>query len=123
MDPEPLLRFREAIIWAGEPGKQPEGWGVVCAGKWSAWVKGQEGVIYGLPDYPTLVREFHPHEKPVDLMTACIRHMTGQTILDPYMGSSTTGVAAVRMGLSFIGCEVDPRYFDIACKRIAEALS
>jgi DNA modification methylase len=44
-----------------------------------------------------------------------------QTILDPFMGSGTTGVAAVQMGRSFIGIEREPKYFDIACKRIEDA--
>lgn len=42
-----------------------------------------------------------------------------EAILDPYMGSGTTGVACVREGRRFIGIEIDPGYFDIACKRIA----
>ena len=45
----------------------------------------------------------------------------GQTILDPFMGSGTTGVACARLGRSFIGIEIEPRYFDIACKRIEDA--
>ena len=44
-----------------------------------------------------------------------------ETILDPFMGSGTTGVAAVQMGRSFIGIECEPKYFDIACKRIEDA--
>ena len=44
-----------------------------------------------------------------------------QTILDPFMGSGTTGVAAVQMGRQFIGIERDPTYFDIACRRIEDA--
>ena len=44
-----------------------------------------------------------------------------QTILDPFMGSGTTGVAAVQMGRKFIGIEREPKYFDIACKRIEDA--
>jgi 23S rRNA G2445 N2-methylase RlmL len=44
-----------------------------------------------------------------------------QTILDPFMGSGTTGVAAVQMGRSFIGIEREPKYFDIACRRIEDA--
>jgi DNA modification methylase len=47
---------------------------------------------------------------------------TGGTILDPYMGSGTTGVAAINHGRKFIGIELDPGYFDIACKRIALAV-
>jgi site-specific DNA-methyltransferase (adenine-specific) len=45
----------------------------------------------------------------------------GQTVLDPFMGSGTTGVACVNTGRNFIGCEIDPGYFAIAQKRIAEA--
>jgi site-specific DNA-methyltransferase (adenine-specific) len=45
----------------------------------------------------------------------------GQTILDPYMGGGTTGVACVRTGRSFIGIEIDPKWFDLACRRIEEA--
>jgi DNA modification methylase len=43
------------------------------------------------------------------------------TVLDPFMGSGTTGVACVKLGRKFIGIELDPGYFDIACKRIREA--
>ena len=42
-------------------------------------------------------------------------------VLDPFMGSGTTGVACVQLGRSFIGIEIEPRYFDLACKRIEEA--
>lgn len=47
----------------------------------------------------------------------------GQTILDPFMGSGTTGVAAVKLGRKFIGIEIEPKYFEIACRRIADALA
>jgi DNA modification methylase len=43
------------------------------------------------------------------------------TILDPFMGSGTTGVACVKLGRKFIGIEIEPRYFDIACRRIEDA--
>ena len=45
----------------------------------------------------------------------------GETILDPFMGSGTTGVACVKLGRRFIGIELDPDYFDIACERIRKA--
>jgi DNA modification methylase len=55
-------------------------------------------------------------------MKWCIGHLPhGETILDPFMGSGTTGVAAVQMGRDFIGIEREPKYFDIACKRIEDA--
>lgn len=64
--------------------------------------------------------DFHPTEKPVGLMTRFVEWTRG-TILDPFMGSGTTGVAAVQMGRQFIGIEREPKYFDIACKRIEDA--
>lgn len=64
----------------------------------------------------------HPTQKPVQLMQWCIEFLPkAQTILDPFMGSGTTGVACVNLGRSFIGIEREPSYFDIACRRIAEA--
>ena len=56
-------------------------------------------------------------------MTSLIQRFSfeGHTILDPFMGSGTTGVACARMGRRFIGVEIEPRYFDIACRRIEEA--
>ena len=65
--------------------------------------------------------EYHPTEKPVALMRAVIEWTRG-TVLDPFMGSGTTGVAAVKLGRKFIGIEIEPKYFDIACRRISEAL-
>ena len=65
----------------------------------------------------------HPTQKPLPLIKWCISHLpdTAQLILDPFMGSGTTGVACAKMGRSFIGIELDPDYFDISCKRIEEA--
>ena len=67
----------------------------------------------------------HPTQKPLDLMKWCIEQLpaSAQTILDPFMGSGTTGVAAVKLGRKFIGIEIEPKYFDIACRRITDALS
>ena len=64
--------------------------------------------------------ENHPTEKPVLLMSKIIE-MTDGIILDPFMGSGTTGVAAVQMGRKFIGIEREEKYFDIACRRIEDA--
>jgi len=64
----------------------------------------------------------HPTQKPLSLMRWCVALAKGcNSIVDPYMGSGTTGVAAVELGRNFIGCEVDPAYFDIACRRIEDA--
>jgi site-specific DNA-methyltransferase (adenine-specific) len=64
----------------------------------------------------------HPTQKPLRLMKWCIGFLPdAKTILDPFMGSGTTGVAAVQMGRKFIGIEREERYFEIACRRIEEA--
>lgn len=69
-------------------------------------------------------RKEHPTQKPVELMKWCIEQAAvppNGTILDAFMGSGTTGVAAVQMGRRFIGIEREPKYFDIACRRIEDA--
>lgn len=64
----------------------------------------------------------HPFQKPIAVMEWCLGFVTDcETILDPFMGSGTTGVACVRQGRKFVGIEVEERYFDIACERIRNA--
>jgi site-specific DNA-methyltransferase (adenine-specific)/modification methylase len=64
----------------------------------------------------------HPTQKPLGVMKWVIELCPKtETILDPFMGSGTTGVAAIQMGRKFIGIEREPKYFDIACKRIEQA--
>lgn len=65
--------------------------------------------------------EFHPTEKPVALMRHLISRCPPGPIFDPFMGSGSTGVAAVLEGREFIGCEVHEPYFEIACRRIEDA--
>ncbi len=66
----------------------------------------------------------HPTQKPLALMKWCIEQAGNpETILDPFAGSGTTGVAALQMGKRFIGIEREPKYFDIACKRIEQAVA
>ena len=128
---------KEQIIWGGnyfqdkieKPGRG-----------WLIWDKGQYGLTMsdGEAAYCSLdkpLRIFtknravlaqdvtkHPTQKPVALMKWCIDQLDYcDTILDPFMGSGTTGVAAVQMGRKFIGIELDHDYFKIACKRIEDA--
>lgn len=64
----------------------------------------------------------HPTQKPVEVMRWSIQQLVRpQTVLDPFMGSGTTGVAATDLGKSFVGIEREPSYFDIACRRIEQA--
>lgn len=65
----------------------------------------------------------HPCPKPISWMRWAVSRSTraGETILDPFMGSGTTGVACVKLGRKFIGIEIEPKYFDIACRRIEAA--
>jgi DNA modification methylase len=66
---------------------------------------------------------FHPTQKPLGVMRWCIEHLPPdtRTILDPFAGSGTTGVAAVQMGKRFIGIEREPAYFEVMMRRIEEA--
>jgi DNA modification methylase len=68
-------------------------------------------------------RHGHPTQKPVEVMAWAIGQLPPETttILDPFMGSGTTGVACALTDRSFIGIEREPSYFDIACRRIEEA--
>jgi site-specific DNA-methyltransferase (adenine-specific) len=80
--------------------------------------------------YPTVIasnetaeKNGHPVPKPLGWMRWLVSLTTrrGETALDPFMGSGTTGVAAIQLGRSFIGIEREPKYFDIACRRIEQA--
>lgn len=67
-------------------------------------------------------RRIHVSQKPVELMRWCIAKVRPQidgVIVDPYMGSGSTGIAALSLGYRFTGVEIDPSHFDTACKRIA----
>ncbi len=65
----------------------------------------------------------HPCPKPRNVMEWAVARfsMSSDTILDPFMGSGTTGVACVKLGRKFIGIEIEPKYFDLSCRRIEEA--
>ena len=129
------------IIWGGNYFSDM----LPVSGKWLWWDKCQTMPTYGdgemawtsLPGVAPkkfvysnnglMAREkdrVHPTQKPVEVMKWCIEQLpkNAQTILDPFMGSGTTGVACVKLGRKFIGIEIGRKYFDIACKRISDAL-
>lgn len=90
-----------------------------------AWMKGGHGIYcHRRSSARNQFSTFHPTQKPIELMRWCIRRLKlkpGSTILDPYMGSGTTGIAAALEGMNFIGIELDPEYHDIARRRIDDA--
>lgn len=93
-----------------------EGAARIFTWKWKGLACDKKGEDNGL--------RHHTTQKPIALMRWCIeqcRTEAGATILDPYMGSGTTGVACAQLDRKFIGIEIEPRYFDIACRRIEEA--
>lgn len=133
----------KAILWGGNYFQVPP------SGKWLVWDKLNSGDFAdcelawtNLPGAVRTIRHMwngmmrdsergtprvHPTQKPVVVMGWCIEQAGKPAevakILDPFMGSGTTGVAAIQLGRKFIGIERDERYFEIACKRIEEAVS
>ena len=97
----------EYLVW-GSNGAMPTERGVGC--------------LPGFFDQATPSNREHITQKPVTLMAEiCAITPAGNTILDPFMGSGTTGVAAIQTGRRFIGCEVNPDIFEIAKRRIEDA--
>lgn len=96
-----------------------------CELAWTNLPKAVRRIRYmwnGMLREPGAQRGDHPTQKPLEVMKWCIGQLPepNETILDPFMGSGTTGVAAIQMGRSFIGIEREERYFDAACRRISE---
>jgi len=109
--------------------------------QWLVWDKGQRNFSLAdcefawssqwnaarIFDYPRSLAlrdgKEHPTQKPVALMEWCCDVILKgpQTVLDPFMGSGTTGVACANLGRKFIGIEIERKYFDIACERIDAA--
>jgi len=134
---ESILRalggFPESAIWGGNYFADL----LPASPAWLVWRKPQAETGFSLADVElcwtnkafaarTLTHQRrdgqdHPTQKPVEVMRWTLSFIRGETILDPFMGSGTTGVAAVKLGRKFIGIEIDPRYFDIACRRIEDA--
>lgn len=104
---------------------------------WLAWVKPEAGTGFSLADMelcwtslscagrvrraPRRDGNDHPTQKPLSIMLWTLEFMPSGSILDPFMGSGTTGVACARLGRKFIGIEIHEPYFDIACRRIEQA--
>jgi len=138
-NPEPWIRFDKVILWGFNhfASRLPVGttliwikrnsaaYGSFLSDAEIAWMKGGNGVYCykDLSMFSKPEKRTHPNQKPLSLMKWCIEKASnpGDTILDPFMGSGTTGVACIQTGRNFIGIEIEPKYFEIAEKRIAEA--
>jgi site-specific DNA-methyltransferase (adenine-specific) len=129
---ESNIKYKRACVWVkpdctpqlnGQgPAQGAENFVCAWAGKgYSRWNSGGKRGVYTHNTNGPQRDGRHPTEKPLSLMAEIIADFTkpGDTILDPFMGSGTTGVAAVRAGRNFIGIERDPKYFEIARSRIA----
>jgi site-specific DNA-methyltransferase (adenine-specific) len=91
----------------------------------AAWMNKGGGVfVYPFPVEKMQKDRVHPTQKPVEVMRWCIEKASkeGDTIFDPFMGSGSTGVAALQLGRNFIGCEIMPEYFAMAEKRVKSAV-
>lgn len=142
-DPSPWLDYPHVVLWGCNHFARflPLGTSLVWIKKADhlfgsflsdcelAWMKGGHGVYayrHPFPPPSRMAENFgstaHPTQKPIGLMQWSIEKTksTG-TVLDPYMGSGTTGVACMKLGRRFIGIEIDERYFDVACERIDAA--
>lgn len=129
------IKYKRACTWV-KPDSTPQlngqcpamgaenfvvAWCGVGHSRWNAG--GKRGVYTHLTN-PSDRHGGHPTEKPWRLFVELLADFTnrGETVLDPFMGSGTTGVACVKTGRRFIGIELDEGYFDIACKRIEDQL-
>lgn len=97
-----------------------------CELAWTNWPKAVRRIQWR---WNGMIRQggeerFHPTQKPLEVMKWVIDLCPkAETVFDPFMGSGTTGVAAIQLGRKFIGIERDERYFEIACKRIEQAVA
>lgn len=102
------------LIWTNVPGADR-----IHRQKWRGIVReGEENVSRS--------RKLHPNQKPVALMTFVLEQIgakSGDIIMDPFMGSGSTGIAAIRCGMRFVGAEIDPEHFEVARSRIMAELA
>ena len=131
-----LMKYKRACIWI-KPDATPQlngqgpaqgaecfvtAWCGTGHAKWNAG--GKRGVYRHMVNPPDRNHE-HPTEKPWRLFAELLTDFTkpGQTVLDPFMGSGTTGIACAKMGRKFVGIEKDPQWFDLARRRLEQAYS
>lgn len=135
-DPTLWLRFPQVILWGANhyAEKLPRGTTLVWVKRNDAafasflsdgelaWMKGNHGVycFRDLSMNMSVSERQHPNQKPLPLMRWCVNKTQGM-VLDPYMGSGTTGLACMQLARPFTGIEIDPKYFTVACQRLEDA--
>jgi site-specific DNA-methyltransferase (adenine-specific) len=143
-DPSHLLIYPQLIVWGANHYAQrlpvgttlvwlkrsPQHYGTFLSDAEIGWQAGGKGVyvFYAEDSNGRRRLEFtgsimghataHPSQKPISIMAWCIRRVKANLIVDPYMGSGTTAIACAKLGRRFIGIEIDPQCFEIACKRL-----
>lgn len=149
-DPAPWIAFPRVVLFGANHFQQrlPVGttlvwvkkgdhlWGTFLSDAEVGWMKSGHGVYLFRNEWcpPARAKDrgartnhsVHPTQKPVSLMSWCMARAkcpSGSLVLDPYMGSGTTGIACIRTGRRFIGIEKSPEYFQIAVERIKRELS
>lgn len=142
-DPSPWLKYPACVLFGSNHfgARLPVGTTLVWLKKYDsafgtflsdaevAWMKGGHGV-YAMRDTELLGEasksRLHPTQKPVPIMAWCMdqaKVAEGSTVLDPYMGSGSTGIACIRTGRRFVGIEQDPTHYATALKRITDELA
>ena len=142
-DPLPWLAYPQVILWGANNYS-----GLPAARRWLVWDKRRDttpdnhgdaelawtnldgvirthrqvwrGIVREGEENVAKTSKSHPTQKPIELMRWCVDMTTGN-VLDPFMGSGSTGVACMNLQRPFIGIEIEPKYFDIACERITNA--
>lgn len=142
-DPSPWLAFPQVILWGANNYE-----GLPAARRWLVWDKRRDttpdnhgdaelawtnldgvirvhrqvwrGIVREGEENVAKTSKSHPTQKPIELMRWCVAMTTG-AVLDPFMGSGSTGVACANLQRPFIGVEIHEPYFDIACERIENA--
>lgn len=141
-DPVPWAQFHECLLWGANHfahrlpeigrwlvwdkrcGVIPERTQADCE---MAWVKGYGAARMirflwdGICQDEKKGARYHPTEKPEAVMRWCLGFIDSRVVLDPFMGSGSTGVACMQLGRKFVGVEIDEAYFNVACERIENA--
>lgn len=122
--------LKQVLIWHKPPdsgivgsvtGFRRDAEPIFMVGSWPVRTVDRSSVIHFPGGQAATVTETgHPHTKPIALIKTLVEKTSG-VVLDPFMGSGTTGVACAQLGREFIGIEIDPNYFRVACARIKEA--